>query len=122
MVPVGTRLRILRRDAGLSQAKLGALAGTNQAAINRYESGNAAAPYRILIWYAQYFNVSMDYIFGLCDDPRGRYVTVSEEEAREIAQRRPDWDEFVEACFDPTSPMNKKLKNAMLQVLKETEE
>ena len=67
-VSVGTRLRVLRKDAGLTQAQLAALAGTNQAAINRYETDRAAAPYRILVWYATYFNVSLDYIFGLCED------------------------------------------------------
>ena len=30
-VSVGTRLRVLRKDAGLTQAQLAALAGTNQA-------------------------------------------------------------------------------------------
>ena len=71
MVTVGTRLRIIRKDAGLSQVELGKLAGSNQSAINRYETDRAAVPYRMLIWYAQYFDVSMDYIFGLCDDKRG---------------------------------------------------
>ena len=37
-VSIGTRLRVLRKDAGLTQAQLAALAGTNQAAINRYET------------------------------------------------------------------------------------
>ena len=73
-VSVGTRLRVLRKDAGLTQAQLAALAGTNQAAINRYETDRAAAPYRIMVWYATYFNVSLDYIFGLCEDPRGHYA------------------------------------------------
>ena len=45
-VSVGTRLRVLRKDAGLTQAQLAALADTNQAAINRYETDRAAAPYR----------------------------------------------------------------------------
>ena len=34
-VSVGTRLRVLRKDAGLTQAQLAAMAGTNQAAINQ---------------------------------------------------------------------------------------
>lgn len=51
-VSVGTRLRVLRKDAGLTQAQLAAQAGTNQADINRYETDRAAAPYRILVWYA----------------------------------------------------------------------
>lgn len=87
-VSVGTRLRVLRKDAGLTQVQLAALAGTNQAAINRYETDRAAAPYRILVWYATYFNVSLDYIFGLCEDPRGRYVCVTPEGAAEVIQRK----------------------------------
>ncbi|MTQ82183.1 helix-turn-helix domain-containing protein, partial [Ruthenibacterium lactatiformans] len=48
MVTVGTRLRIIRKDAGLSQVELRKLAGSNQSAINRYETDRAAVPYRML--------------------------------------------------------------------------
>lgn len=115
-VSVGTRLRVLRKDAGLTQVQLAALAGTNQAAINRYETDRAAAPYRILVWYATYFNVSLDYIFGLCEDPRGRYVCVTPEGAAEVIQRKPDWSEFVEACFTPGSELNCRLKQMILNM------
>lgn len=121
MPSVGTRLRILRKEAGLSQAQLGELAGSNQAAINRYESDNAQAPYRILLWYAQYFAVSMDFIFGLCEDKRGKYVCVTPEQAQEIVQRKPDWNEFVEACFEPGSGLNRKLKRMMMNIADEQE-
>ena len=109
MVTVGTRLRIIRKDAGLSQVELGKLAGSNQSAM----------PYRMLIWYAQYFDVSMDYIFGLCDDKRGRIVTVSPEGAEEYVRRKPDWSEFVEACFEPGSELNRKLKQMVLNMAEE---
>ena len=102
-VSVGTRLRVLRKDAGLTQAQLATLAGTNQAAI-------------ILVWYATYFNVSLDYIFGLCEDPRGRYVCVTPEGAQEVVQRKPDWSEFVEACFTPGSELNRRLKQMILNM------
>ena len=87
-VSVGTRLRVLRKDAGLTQAQLAALADTNQAAINRYETDRAAAPYRILVWYATYFNVSLDYIFGLCEDPRGRSVLRQRERRKWCSANR----------------------------------
>ena len=121
MVTVGTRLRIIRKDAGLSQVELGKLAGSNQSAINRYETDRAAVPYRMLIWYAQYFDVSMDYIFGLCDDKRGRIVTVSPEGAEEYVRRKPDWSEFVEACFESGSELNRKLKQMVLNTPSATE-
>ena len=49
-----------------------------------------------LLWYAEYFDVSLDYIFGRTDKPQGT--------------------EFIEACFDPRSPMNAKLKELMFQL------
>lgn len=98
-VSVGTRLRVLRKDAGMTQAQLTALAGTNQATINRYETDRVVAPYRILVWYATYFNISLDYIFGLCEDLRGWYVCVTQKGV----QRKPEWSEFVETCFTRAS-------------------
>ena len=96
MVTVGTRLRIIRKDAGLSQVELGKLAGSNQSAINRYETDRDAVPYRMLIWYAQYF-----------------------EGAEEYVRRKPDWSEFVEACFEPGSELNRKLKQMVLNMAEE---
>ena len=52
MVTVGTRLRIIRKDAGLSQVELGKLAGSNQSAINRYETDRSAVQTRNSL-YAQ---------------------------------------------------------------------
>lgn len=85
----------------------------------RDKTDRAAVPYRMLIWYAQYFDVSMDYIFGLCDDKRGRIVTVSPEGAEEYVRRKPDWSEFVEACFEPGSELNRKLKQMVLNMAEE---
>ena len=112
-VSVGTRLRVLRKDAGLTQAQLAALAGTNQAAINRYETDRAAAPYRILVWYATYFNVSLDYIFARTDKPQG----VTYEFKPKAAPERAEMRRFIEMCFDPQSPMNEKLKETLLRMM-----
>ena len=118
MVTVGTRLRIIRKDAGLSQVELGKLAGSNQSAINRYETDRAAVPYRMLIWYAQYFDVSMDYIFGRTDNPQGKLY----EYKPKIQQSDPQMQKFVEMCFDPTSPMNARLKEALLRMFGEAKQ
>ena len=60
--------------------------------------------------------MSLDYIFGLCEDPRGRYVCVTPEGAQEVVQRKPDWGEFVEACFTPGSELNRRLKQMILNM------
>ena len=61
---IGAKLRTLREGIGLSQAKFGKIAGIPQATINRYETGYSAAPIKVLIWYADYFDVSLDYLVG----------------------------------------------------------
>ena len=113
MKEVGHRLKLLREGVKLSQAKIGSLLGLKQASINRYENGQAEAPYRVLLWYAERFDVSMDYIFGRCDEPQGKlYDYQPKVYDREMTQ-------FVEMCFDPASPMNGKLKQAILQLMEE---
>jgi len=71
MKKIGSRLRELREGAGISQSKLAEYANTNQSSINRYENGKTTPPPEILLWYAEYFDVSLDYVYGRTHDPRG---------------------------------------------------
>ena len=114
MEQVGQRLRFLREKAHLTQAKIAELLGTRQPAINRYEHGQAAAPFSILRGYADYFDVSLDYIFGRTDEPRGKLYEYKPNLAND-----PEIKKFVEMCFDPGSPMNEKLKQAVLEMVEE---
>ncbi|MDR1796982.1 MAG: AMP-binding protein [Clostridiales Family XIII bacterium] len=83
MMNIGERLRALRESAGYSQVKIARLAGTNQPSIGRYENGVTAPPIKTLLWYADYFDVSLDYIFGRTPDPCGkRFKTEGEAEQR----------------------------------------
>jgi transcriptional regulator with XRE-family HTH domain len=110
---VGERLRALREGIRLSQAKMSKLAGTTQSSINRYENNTGDPPYTTLLWYADYFDVSMDYIFGRADKPQGKLY--------DFKPRIEDNDEmrqFIEMCFDPKSPMSGKLKDMLLQLMK----
>lgn len=111
MSAVGTRLKMLRESVKLSQAKLGMLAGLKQASVNRYENGQAEAPYRVLLWYAEHFDVSMDYIFGRTNKPQGKLYECKPKVASVEMQQ------FVEMCFDPKSPMNQKLKETLLKMM-----
>ena len=61
MNTVGERLKTLREEMGLSQKKMAELLDVTQPSINRYEHGKAV-PIEVLIGYADYFDVSMDYI------------------------------------------------------------
>ena len=113
MKELGNRLKILREGTGLSQAKFAEVIGSTQSSINRYENGQATPSVELLRRYADYFDVSMDYIFARCDSPQGKLY-----QAAPPVRDNPELAKFVEVCFDPGSPMNEKLKQTMLQMLK----
>ena len=115
MKQLGMRLRTLREGIGLSQSKFADVIGSTQSSINRYENGQATPTVELLRKYADYFDVSMDYIFARCDDPHGKLY----EAKPPVDANNPELRKFVEMCFDPESPMNEKLKEAMLKMLGE---
>lgn len=111
MQEVGARLKALRESVKLSQAKIGVMMDLKQSSINRYENGQAEAPYRVLLWYADYFDVSLDYIFCRTDKPQGVLYEYKPKVANEEIQQ------FIEMCFDPASPMNEKLKDTLYKMM-----
>ncbi len=63
------RLKKLRTQRKISQLKLAMDIGINQNSISRYENGERQADYNTLIAFADYFNVSIDYLLERTDDP-----------------------------------------------------
>ena len=63
------RLKELRKRQGISQLKLAMDLNMNQNSISRYESGVREADYATLIKFADYFNVSVDYLLERTDNP-----------------------------------------------------
>lgn len=113
MKEVSDRLRLLRESLKLPQTKIAEMVGTTQSSINRYENGQSSPPLKLLLWYADYFDVSMDYIFGRTDKPQGVLFEYRPKYSTENEQLK----EFVEMCFDPKSPMNDKLKQTLINML-----
>ena len=56
--------------------------------------------------------------FARCDDPHGKLY----EAKPPVDANNPELRKFVEMCFDPESPMNEKLKEAMLKMLEEAKQ
>ena len=113
---VAQRLTELREGIHLSQAKLAAqFDGVEQPAIFRYENAQSFPPYNVLMQYADFFDVSLDYIFGRTDKPQGKLY---EYQPKAIVKDERMQD-FIEMCFDPNSPANAKLKQALLKLLEE---
>lgn len=63
------RLRDLREDHDLSQAKVAAYLNMTQPQYNRYERGLRDIPTDILIRLAALYKTSTDYMLGLTNDP-----------------------------------------------------
>ncbi len=63
------RLKYLRKQKNLLQIQLAMALDLNQNSISRYETGAHQADYATLIKFADYFNVSLDYLLERTDDP-----------------------------------------------------
>lgn len=63
------RLKYLRKQKKISQLKLAMDLNMNQNSISRYETGERQADYQTLIRFADYFNVSIDYLLERTDNP-----------------------------------------------------
>ena len=63
------RLKELRKMKNISQLKLALDLNMNQNSISRYENLERQADYETLIKFADYFNVSVDYLLERTDDP-----------------------------------------------------
>ena len=77
MKEMGKRLKGLRESMGLSQMKWRRFGIWKQPAIIRYEQGTATPTVENLRKYADYFDVSMDYIFARTDRSGGKLMMIT---------------------------------------------
>ena len=61
------RLYFLRESKDMSQEELAKVLGITRSNISKWEKGTVTIPLKHLLKYANYFNVSIDYIVGLSD-------------------------------------------------------
>jgi repressor LexA len=117
---VGERLKYLRTAERLSQAKIGKLAGINQPSVNRYERGMTSPPLEVLLWYADFFDVSMDYIFGRADEPQGKLYKYEPQPFKERFDNEAQMRQFIDYCFEPGTAANEKLRTVITEMFKGT--
>lgn len=68
-MPQYPRIRNLREDRDLTQAKMGQLLLCSQRVYSNYERGEIGIPTATLVRIADVFDVSVDYLLGRTDDP-----------------------------------------------------
>lgn len=120
MESIVKRIRSLRESAGLSQAKIAAMIGITQTSVNRYENGQADPPLETLLWYADFFDVSLDYVFGRTDNPEGKLYDNQPKVIEAMTKEDKQLRQFVDMCFDPSSPVSQRLRDILTQQLKES--
>lgn len=93
----GQRLRALRDKQGCKQEEIAIDMGGSQSIVSSQERGTTAPTAHALYWYAQRYNVSVDYILGLIDEP----APLDKERAAPLDAGRPDAKSFTTVGMVP---------------------
>ncbi len=65
MLKLNLKLRQLREDNNMSQAEMSKLLGCSQQTYSRYESHTTEIPLESLIFLADYYDTSVDFLLGI---------------------------------------------------------
>ena len=98
-----SRLKKPRLERNLSQAQLAEKMNTLQQTIGKYESGVNSPKIEALASFADFFNVTVDYLLGRVDDP-----TMTSEDLLRALHSIPD----LSKSYD-TEDVSKKLKEVL---------
>ena len=74
-------------DSDVKQKKLAGEFQVSEAMLSNYLTGRTEMPVDILVKIARYYNLSMDYLVGLSDEPRPKML-LSESEQLMVSQFR----------------------------------
>ena len=81
MINFGKKVKLLRKERGLTQKQLADMVGVAVSAISAYEAGNRYPTYSGLVSLARIFHVSTDYLLGL---EQNSSIDISELDDTEI--------------------------------------
>ena len=66
---IGERLKKLRKDKVIKQEELADIIGVQKSTVSLYELGKNDPSDKVKIEIAKYFNISLDYLIGVIDEP-----------------------------------------------------
>lgn len=66
---LASRLKELRKSRGLTQKSIADIFNLDTSSICKYESNQASPPSDIVKKFAEFFQVTTDYLYGLSDNP-----------------------------------------------------
>lgn len=77
----GERLRKLRSQKKLSQKEFGKIFSLAESTISGYENGSRTPDIELIAKFADFFGVSIDYLYGRTDNP---HETIDSKEGRNL--------------------------------------
>jgi len=122
MTKIAERLKEIRIVNRYSQKQIADMCGMAQATIGRYETNAADPSPETLLWYAETFEVSLDYIFGRTDNTRGMLYQQNADEMKASLSDERDMEMFAKMCFEPGTIINDKLKETIVSLLREVKD
>lgn len=66
---IGERLNKLRKEKKITQEELAVIIGVQKSTVSLYEIGKNDPSDKVKIEIAKYFNISLDYLIGVIDEP-----------------------------------------------------
>lgn len=121
----GERLKQLRLEKSLTQIELAKLFNTSHATINRYEKGVNEPDSETINKFADYFNVSTDYLLGRTDD-RNNIEQISNA-VQDDPELQEFWDmlkdrEDLQILFKQTKKLDSKGIQQIIRIIKAIED
>jgi len=80
LVNMGEKLKMLRKEMGLTQTQVAARTGVVVSAVSAYESGMRYPSYKVLIKLAALYHVSTDFLLGVSNTRSIDVSGLSEED------------------------------------------
>ena len=70
---IGERLKKIRKEKKITQTELAAILGVKKTSVSMYETGNSDPSDKVTAKISRYFNISLDYLAGIIDEPLPPY-------------------------------------------------
>ena len=118
----GETLRELLAEEGITQKQMAADLNIAASTLGNYIQNSREPDHETLKRIADYFDVSMDYLYCRTDEPRGKLYDYQPERLKGKNIQNQELRDFIEMCFDPQAPVNKRLKEALFRIMEEGQE
>lgn len=118
---LNVRMKALRKERNKTQQDIAALLGVSRPAYTAYEQGNRTPDNDAVEKLADYYDVTIDYLFGRTDNPnRIESPKVNDKDERDIAKRLEKFKEEIEnsdgLAFDG-EPISEEAKESLIDAM-----